>query len=65
MIFVYISRFCPSMETNPFLSSSRSVDILYLDNTYCDPSCEFPSRVSRVGGEGLCQIFLFPYLIIE
>ena len=33
------------MVDNPLLNNTRSVDVLYLDNTYCDPSCTFPSRV--------------------
>lgn len=29
-----------------FMSGRKSIDVLYLDNTYCDPSCKFPPRVS-------------------
>jgi len=27
-----------------FVDMNTSVDLLYLDNTYCEPSCHFPSR---------------------
>ncbi len=32
------------MFTDTPLSSNPHVDCLYLDNTYCDPDCEFPTR---------------------
>lgn len=37
-------RLSPSMLTHPLLNGSRAIDVLYLDNTYCHPSCQFPTR---------------------
>ncbi len=45
-VFVCMFRYSSDMEANPLFSNSRSVAALYLDNTYCDPSCIFPTRVS-------------------
>ena len=39
-------RYTPSMLEHPALNGSRTIDDLYLDNTYCDRNCRFPSRVS-------------------
>jgi len=39
-------RFSRAMLDHPALNGSRTIDVLYLDNTYCHPSCQFPSRVS-------------------
>lgn len=35
-----------------FMSGRKSIDLLYLDNTYCDPRCKFPTRVSLPTQEG-------------
>lgn len=38
-------RYRPDMITQSVLSKfSESVDVLYLDNTYCSPECVFPTR---------------------
>lgn len=42
-------RLSPDMLSNPLLNGSRTTDVLYLDNTYCHPSCTFPTRVSGLG----------------
>ena len=39
-------RYSPEMGELPELAQASLVDILYIDNTYCHPSCQFPSRVS-------------------
>ena len=35
------------MAENPHLVGNRGLDALYLDNTYCDVTCDFPTRVSE------------------
>ncbi|XP_070559809.1 5' exonuclease Apollo-like [Ptychodera flava] len=37
-------RYCPDMFVGTPLSSSQAIDVLYLDNTYNNPDCTFPSR---------------------
>ena len=41
-------RFTKSMATDPMLcrnnNNGKVIDVLYLDNTYCDPKCDFPTR---------------------
>ena len=44
------SRYSPEMDSLPVLKHCSPVDVLYLDNTYCDTSCKFPSRVSQTSG---------------
>ena len=41
-------RFCESMASHPAISA-RQFDMLYLDNTYCDPRCAFPTRAEATG----------------
>jgi len=43
-------RYCPQM-LNDFTRLSQyscSIDVLYLDNTFCDPRCIFPSREDAI-----------------
>ncbi|XP_062898347.1 5' exonuclease Apollo isoform X2 [Mobula hypostoma] len=37
-------RYTPTMFCNSPLSTEKRIDILYLDNTNCDPECVVPSR---------------------
>lgn len=37
-------RYSPSMFVDTPLSTAKDIDVLYLDNTYCSPKCDFPSR---------------------
>nr|XP_026690004.1 uncharacterized protein LOC104265655 isoform X1 [Ciona intestinalis] len=36
------------MEVQKCLNPIRPIDLLYLDNTYCEPSCNFPSQQEAV-----------------
>ena len=36
-------RYCERLTTHSAILEKR-FDVLYLDNTYCDPKCDFPSR---------------------
>lgn len=46
ILYLPVVRYSPVMASNPHLNGNRSLDVLYLDNTYCDTSCIFPTRVS-------------------
>ncbi|CAH1265924.1 DCLRE1B [Branchiostoma lanceolatum] len=37
-------RYSPEMFDHEALANKPSIDVLYLDNTYCSPECKFPSR---------------------
>ncbi|KAM4700447.1 5' exonuclease Apollo isoform 2-T2 [Discoglossus pictus] len=37
-------RYSPSMLSNPPLSNKKTIDVLYLDNTNCNPEHKLPSR---------------------
>ncbi|XP_035676872.1 5' exonuclease Apollo-like [Branchiostoma floridae] len=37
-------RYSPEMFDHEVLANRPSIDVLYLDNTYCSPECKFPSR---------------------
>jgi len=37
-------RYCPSMLREPCLRNNIAIDVLYLDNTNCDPTRILPSR---------------------
>ncbi|XP_041860931.1 5' exonuclease Apollo [Melanotaenia boesemani] len=37
-------RYTPSMLREPCLRTNTTIDVLYLDNTYCDPNRTLPSR---------------------
>ncbi|XP_059828693.1 5' exonuclease Apollo-like isoform X3 [Hypanus sabinus] len=37
-------RYTPTMFCNSPLSTEKRIDVLYLDNTNCDPECVVPSR---------------------
>uniref|UniRef100_A0A1A7YH87 5' exonuclease Apollo n=1 Tax=Iconisemion striatum TaxID=60296 RepID=A0A1A7YH87_9TELE len=37
-------RYCPSMLREPCLRTNTTIDVLYLDNTNCDPNRTLPSR---------------------
>ncbi|XP_035677095.1 5' exonuclease Apollo-like [Branchiostoma floridae] len=37
-------RYSSEMFGHDVLAKRQSIDVLYLDNTYCSPECEFPSR---------------------
>ncbi len=37
-------RYSHTMFVDTPLSSSLEIDVLYLDNSYCEPRCKFPSR---------------------
>ncbi|CAH1265925.1 DCLRE1B [Branchiostoma lanceolatum] len=37
-------RYSPEMFEHEVLANRFSIDVLYLDNTYCSPACKFPSR---------------------
>lgn len=61
------ARFEPSME---LVLRNHQVDILYFDNTYSHPSCEFPVRVGDIAqseGELECchpsSLFLFLFVV--
>lgn len=37
-------RYIPSMLREPCLRTNTTIDVLYLDNTNCDPNRDLPSR---------------------
>lgn len=37
-------RYSPSMLREPCLRTNTTIDVLYLDNTNCDPNRSLPSR---------------------
>lgn len=37
-------RYTPAMLKEPVLMNQKQIDVLYLDNTYCDPALVLPSR---------------------
>ena len=38
-------RLHPQLSQHDVMLGRKAIDILYIDNTYCHPSCEFPTRV--------------------
>jgi DNA cross-link repair 1B protein len=43
-------RYHPNMFLDGVLSQARTIDILFLDNTYCDPGCDFPTQDEAIEG---------------
>lgn len=62
-MLIYIDRYSPAMDVNPYLNNSRSIDILYLDNTYCDESCVFPTRVRELVMASWCDFVAMVFIV--
>ncbi|XP_064632425.1 5' exonuclease Apollo-like [Lineus longissimus] len=41
-------RYHPDMFVDSVLSQKQNIDILFLDNTYCDPRCVFPTQDAAI-----------------